>query len=597
MTTAATEQFEAQILAGAPLACVASQRVVAPSTPADKGPIYYARAPRTLECPALAQGHPEGAAPAMASPSAFELLQSAQAALAAEAAAVSSARDAIEAERAALDRERERMGGAAAAKAIDGDVITLNVGGTLVCTQRRTLTAARDSLLGAMFSGRWEESLVRDAAGHAFLDDDPVVFASVLAELRARAALGDRVRSGPRFTPEYSAHVVALVDKYALRDYLLPAPFVDASVKTEGAAVCDVILAVTLSGRALCVSGGAQLPQPLQVVPLAHGFGQPPPHQNQAAPGAFGFVGAAGDQREPRGVASMLTPRTMFRKGVPADGSMIPVAAPFMYGDNVQIRQIGAVQQGDFATKTVQWMVVNPNNGQCWAHQGQQGGNRWGARGYPVPLSRFALFAVYPGCRRWVVTLRQLSEGAMIGVATDAQNVHGLLFLRSLHKWGAPDSGEAIEMNPSPPQGFNTSFVNGWQFLPVVAGIAGLPEATESPGSQLQVAHGGAQLRQFSSKPPQMAYCHEGLLSRVCEGCSLLVELRTAPSHTYMTSATCLVMSLLRNDDDEHAALPPIKLCSIPLPESAAPWNAYVQPMPGDVVYLQHEVDAMHPTE
>ena len=71
------------------------------------------------------------------------------------------------------------MGGTAEARAVDGDVVTLNVGGTLVCTQRRTLTAARDSLLGAMFSGRWEESLVRDAAGHAFLDDDPVVFASL----------------------------------------------------------------------------------------------------------------------------------------------------------------------------------------------------------------------------------------------------------------------------------------------------------------------------------------------------------------------------------------------------------------------------------
>ena len=343
--------------------------------------------------------------------------------------------------------------------------------------------------------------------------------------------------------------------------------------------MCDVIL--TRSGRALCVTGGAQRPQPLQVVPLAHGFGQPQPQQNQAAPGAFGFVDAASDQQEPRGVAAMVAPRTMFRKGVPADGSMIPVAVPFLYGDNPQLQQLRVSHQGDFAARTVQWMVANPNNGQCWAHQGQQGGNRWGARGYPVPLSHFALFAVHPGCRRWVVTLRQLSEGAMIGVATDAQDVHGLLFLRSLHKWGAPDYTQAIELNPAPPQHFDASTVNCWRFLPVVAGIAGLPEATGSPGSS----------------QPQVAYCHEGLLSRVYEGCSLLFELRTAPSHTHMTSATCLVMSLIRNDDDEHAAFPPIKLCSIPLPETAAPWKAYVQPMPGNVVYLQHDVDAMHPAE
>ena len=541
----------------------------------------------------------------MASPSAFELLQSAQAALTAEAAAVSSARDAIEAERAALERERERMAGAAGAKAVDGDVVTLNVGGTLVCTQRRTLTAARDSLLGAMFSGRWEESLVRDAAGHAFLDDDPEVFAGLLAELRARATLVDGVRNGLRSTLEYSSHAVALADKYALRDYLWPVPFVDASVKTEGAAVCDVSL--TRSGRSLCVTGGAQLPQPLQVVQQPAGFGQQPPQPGflggvrqqptATGPGAFGFVAS----ELPSGIAGMVAPRAVFRKGVPADGAMIPVSAPFLDRTNPQeVLQLSAGQQaqGDFASKTVQWMAVNPNSGQCWTNQpGQPGPQPWGARGYPVPLSHFALFSVYPGCCRWVFTLRQLTEGAMIGVATNAQDVHGLLFLRSLHKWGAPDSGETFELNPALFQGFDYSFVNGWRFLPVVAGIAGLPEAFENPDSQVQDGGRGAVLRRFRSKPPQMAYCHEGLLSTVYEGCSLLVEVRTAPKHTNMTSAACLVISLIRSDDDEHAALPPIKLCSIPLPESTQQWSAYVQPMPGNVVYLQHNVDVTHPVE
>ena len=526
----------------------------------------------------------------MASPSAFELLQSAQAALAAEAAAISTARDAVEAERAQLEKERERMSGAAAAKAVDGDVVTLNVGGTLVATRRCTLTAARDSLLGAMFSGRWEESLARDAANHVFLDDDPAVFVLVLAALRAHTTAADRPRSGPRLTLEHSAEVAALVDKYALRDHLWPVPFVGATVNSEGAAVCNVT--ITRSGRALCVTGGAQLPQPLQVTPQPLGLGQGARVPNNIALGAFGFFRAANDQ--PGGVAAMVAPRTFFRNGVPADGAMIPVSAPFLDNVSPQFIHELSVGRGDLASKVVQWMVVNPANGQCWANQGQPG-HPWAARGYPVPLSHFTLFTVLPGCSRWVVTLRHLSEGALIGVATNAQDVHGLLFLRSLHKWGAPDDTDSFELNPPPPhQGFNINFINAWRFLPVVAGIAGLPEAIESPEGPLQGPAGHA--RSISnSTAPQMAYCHEGLLSRVSEGCSLLIELRAPLPNVSATS--CLVISLIRKDDDEHVALPPIKLCTIPLPETTAPWSAYVQPMPGDVVFMQHLADALHPDE
>lgn len=64
------------------------------------------------------------------------------------------------------------------------DVIVLNVGGQLMSTTRHTLTQVDGSLLEAMFSGRWEGSLCRDAEGHVFLDVDPALFAAILNHLR-----------------------------------------------------------------------------------------------------------------------------------------------------------------------------------------------------------------------------------------------------------------------------------------------------------------------------------------------------------------------------------------------------------------------------
>jgi len=54
-------------------------------------------------------------------------------------------------------------------------ILNLNVGGEKISTSRATLTLAEGSLLATMFSGKWEDKLMKDANGCIFLDYDPVV--------------------------------------------------------------------------------------------------------------------------------------------------------------------------------------------------------------------------------------------------------------------------------------------------------------------------------------------------------------------------------------------------------------------------------------
>ena len=65
--------------------------------------------------------------------------------------------------------------------------LTLNVGGTVFKgVKRETLCAVPGSHLAELFSGRWEERLLRDSKGRIFLDVNPECFGKILT------FLGDR---------------------------------------------------------------------------------------------------------------------------------------------------------------------------------------------------------------------------------------------------------------------------------------------------------------------------------------------------------------------------------------------------------------------
>jgi hypothetical protein len=64
------------------------------------------------------------------------------------------------------------------------DVLDLSIGGTPISVLRRTLTQMDGSMLASKFSGRWDESLTRDAQGRFFIDQNFTLFEPLLDYLR-----------------------------------------------------------------------------------------------------------------------------------------------------------------------------------------------------------------------------------------------------------------------------------------------------------------------------------------------------------------------------------------------------------------------------
>eukprot|EP00775_Hariotina_reticulata_P013546 gene13546-13673_t len=108
------------------------------------------------------------------------------------------------------------------------DIITLNVGGRLFSTQRKTLCIVEESLLGLMFGGRWpEDAAARDSAGNVFLDADPSLFEVVLNWLRkfsvTKGPAGPHQHQAvhePDVPPEKVEHMVALLDYLQLHRHV-----------------------------------------------------------------------------------------------------------------------------------------------------------------------------------------------------------------------------------------------------------------------------------------------------------------------------------------------------------------------------------------
>ena len=114
--------------------------------------------------------------------------------------AVLEALDAVRAELDQREQELERRE-EALQKAVDGvalekqmmagrtpgDVLALNCGGTKIQVLRKTLTQYDKSMLAARFSGRWDDSIEKDAEGAFFIDHPPELMIPLLNFLRARA--------------------------------------------------------------------------------------------------------------------------------------------------------------------------------------------------------------------------------------------------------------------------------------------------------------------------------------------------------------------------------------------------------------------------
>ena len=114
--------------------------------------------------------------------------------------AVLEALDAVRAELDQREQELERRE-EALQKAVDGvalekqmmagrtpgDVLALNCGGTKIQVLRKTLTQYDKSMLAARFSGRWDDSIEKDAEGAFFIDQPAELMIPLINFLRARA--------------------------------------------------------------------------------------------------------------------------------------------------------------------------------------------------------------------------------------------------------------------------------------------------------------------------------------------------------------------------------------------------------------------------
>lgn len=85
----------------------------------------------------------------------------------------------------------------------DSDQIHLNVGGTKMYALRETLALIKGSRLEALFSGRWEDKLLRDEEGRVFLDIDPVIFKRILEHLCLMKIQSNKNLPWPSMSDQY----------------------------------------------------------------------------------------------------------------------------------------------------------------------------------------------------------------------------------------------------------------------------------------------------------------------------------------------------------------------------------------------------------
>ena len=132
-----------------------------------------------------------------------------------------------------VDDEKKLMAGRA-----PSDVLQLNIGGTHCTVSRRTLCQFEPSLLAAMFSGRWDDSVEKDSDGRFFIDQPAELFMPLVDFLRAKAietpgatpvsppAIGDEVDFPEEGTSIKWKSIRARSDFHRLLEYYGMTPFV-----------------------------------------------------------------------------------------------------------------------------------------------------------------------------------------------------------------------------------------------------------------------------------------------------------------------------------------------------------------------------------
>lgn len=82
-------------------------------------------------------------------------------------------------------------------KASDNDLIEINAGGKIIAAKRGVLCQLKGTRFEALFSGRWDKQLLRDAQGRIFLDVNPKAFRAIVYYLNELAISAEDDQPNP----------------------------------------------------------------------------------------------------------------------------------------------------------------------------------------------------------------------------------------------------------------------------------------------------------------------------------------------------------------------------------------------------------------
>ncbi len=104
----------------------------------------------------------------------------------------------------------------------DNDTVEINAGGKIVAVKRGTLTQIKGTRLEALFSGRWDNKLLRDNSGKIFIDVNGDCFQSIVDYLNELSISSEEDRPElPSMDREYEHILNHQIDLFGLKHHFL----------------------------------------------------------------------------------------------------------------------------------------------------------------------------------------------------------------------------------------------------------------------------------------------------------------------------------------------------------------------------------------
>lgn len=104
------------------------------------------------------------------------------------------------------------------------DLIEVNAGGKIIAAKRSTLTQLKGTRMEALFSGRWDKKLQRDASGKVFLDVNPKCFQAIVDYLNELAISSEDNPPRPPSVEEDELKLILQhhLELFGLSDHVTP---------------------------------------------------------------------------------------------------------------------------------------------------------------------------------------------------------------------------------------------------------------------------------------------------------------------------------------------------------------------------------------